>query len=615
MFHNCKFSHFNVTLRLLSCCTRVSNISYHNLLPPNFPHVNASDLLPLGFGYKFCPFPREPPRSIYEQAFSTFIRRFRIFDFFSNIAVETTSRDYDPRFKTPSLWMPPGNTEPANYICKFISNFKNVILSKRSVLKRESHLSLCLKKLRSNKFIKIVQTDKNLGLCVLSIERYHELVFDHLNDTSHYLLIGIVSGYSWQFIFPVIIQEHEKLLSEFAKRRPNKTQVFKFLCSSEKILPQFHVLPKLHKKSTNMTSRPIIGAVRWITTNWSIYLCSVLEKMTCDFVLKNSFTLIEKLEDFEVLDSDFLVTADVTSLYTLMSLSRLYSCLQEKGLPEFETNLIRFICKNNYFVYGSAVFKQLDGIAMGFNAAVHCANIYLDSLDWKFAPFCLFYGRYIDDIFMVFRGSEIQLEELFESMNCFIKDIHLNFSYSRNSVDFLDLTIFKNAGKIAFTTFQKSMNIYQYLPPFSVHSPACISGFVKGEVIRYVRTNTLLSDRLFLIELFRNRLLARGYSRKFLNRVFNSVSVYSRSLVKNDRKSVKLIPLILPYFPNIITVEVKKFVHDLNSKFMDFDSSVQFIVAFSRNPNILQLSSRSNISREQELLMTEKEENFDPGSA
>ena len=94
------------------------------------------------------------------------------------------------------------------------------------------------------------------------------------------------------------------------------------------------------------------------------------------------------------------------------------------------------------------------------------------------------------------------------------------------------------------------MNIYQYLPPFSVHSPACISGFVKGEVIRYVRTNTLLSDRLFLIELFpESSFSKRGYSRKFLNRVFNSVSVYSRSLVKNDRKSVKLIPFNSSLFP------------------------------------------------------------------
>ena len=85
---------------------------------------------------------------------------------------------------------------------------------------------------------------------------------------------------------------------------------------------------------------------------------SVLENISCNFVLKNSFTLIEKLENFEVLDSDFLVTADVTSLYTLVSLSRLFSCLREKGLPDFETDLIRFICKNNYFIYGSAVFKQ-----------------------------------------------------------------------------------------------------------------------------------------------------------------------------------------------------------------------------------------------------------------
>lgn len=557
----------------------------------------------LGFGSKFCPRPNEPSRAVYEASISSFVRRFLVKDFFKNICQNDDNRDFDPRFRVVSDWSPPYNSELALHVKRMVYNFTPTLFA-RSSLQKSCQISIRLKNLLSNKFIKIVQSDKNLGLCVMSIERYHEMVQTHLNDAAHYLCLGsVTNNLLWNHTFDGVLKKHFQLLSKFSWFFPEKTQIFKFLQASQQKLPAFHILPKLHKKSSTITSRPIVGAVSWITTNWAVYLCSVFEVISCPFVLKNSFSLIEKLESFEVLEDDILVTADVSSLYTMMSLSRLYDCLKEKNVDSFHLEIIRFICDNNFFLYGFDVYRQLDGIAMGFNAAVHCANVYLDSFDRKFAPMFRYYGRYIDDLFFIFRGTPANLDEVCLLMNSEIPGIKLTFTRSISTVDFLDLTIFKNNHLIAFRTFQKPLNIYQYLPPTTFHSPACIAGFIKGELIRFIRTNTLLVDRQYFSFRFRERLLARGYSKRYLEKIFNSVSIFLRPLVKRVRADQSLTPLIIPWFPNDITRKLQKFIHLLNLKFSIFSSDFKFVLAFSRNPSLLQLCSRSRISRDQATLL------------
>ena len=427
----------------------------------------------------------------------------------------------------------------------------------------------------------------------------------HLSDHVHYLRIGSFSSSDWNRVSTLVFKLHAQLFQRFCALSPNSVQLSRFLSGSKRKLPIFHVLPKLHKNSSTITSRPIVGAVQWITTRWSIYLCSILEKIVCPFSISNSLSLISKVEHLDLFEDEFLVTADVSSLYTMMSLARLYDCLRTKGIAEFDISVANFICSSNYFRYGSTVFKQLDGIAMGCNAAVHFANLYLDDFDNHFAPFCKFYCRYIDDIFFIWKGPEHLLHSLFHQMNAYIPNIHLTFSFSQKSVNFLDLSIFSSNNQLMFRTFQKSFNIYQYLPPFTLHSPSCISGFIKGELIRFVRSNTLLADRLIFANLFRKRLLARGYSSSYLAKIFSSISFSTRRPVARS-STEKIIPLIIPFYRSLITLNCRKLIRFLNEHFLQADSGYKFLLAFKRNPNLFQLCSRSNISIQQEQFLQER---------
>lgn len=80
----------------------------------------------------------------------------------------------------------------------------------------------------------------------------------------------------------------------------------------------------------------------------------------------------------------------------MMTLNRLYETLKralnhifDQEAINFVIDAVRFICEANYFQYGSQVYKQLDGIAMGNNVSVISANLYMMDFDEARTPISL----------------------------------------------------------------------------------------------------------------------------------------------------------------------------------------------------------------------------------
>ncbi len=71
-----------------------------------------------------------------------------------------------------------------------------------------------------------------------------------------------------------------------------------------------------------------------------------------------------------------------------------------------------------------------------------------------------------------------------------------------HSADFLDLTItIENDQTISTKTFQKSMNLYLYIPATSAHPTGMIIGVVNSLVRRFYTQNSKQSDFLQVIRL------------------------------------------------------------------------------------------------------------------
>ena len=86
------------------------------------------------------------------------------------------------------------------------------------------------------------------------------------------------------------------------------------------------------------------------------------------------------------------------------------------------------------------------------------------------------------------------------------KKLHNNFGILEwefeepsKAVNFLDLTISIENEKISTKTFQKAMNLYQYLSPRSNHPPGMIKGIIYSLLKTYKNQNTHTEDYLDIV--------------------------------------------------------------------------------------------------------------------
>jgi hypothetical protein len=442
-------------------------------------------------------------------------------------------------------------------------------------------------------------TDKNLGLAIAHIKDYNIFINRHLQDTIHYLQITDNDlNFKTQ---PFYLQILNKLEELSLNNNLNKNEIHYLKHEFDIKLPSFHVLPKVHKPQVPfLQTRPIIGSIQWITTPASIILDQKLQIILQNFpaILKNSSSLSTHLQNMNNIPENLiLVTLDVKSLYTNINLNLLDEILKEFH-PIF-SNLFNFITDNNYFQYANNIYKQLDGIAMGTNCAVSLANIYLGKL---LDPYILqnnhifFYKRYIDDLFILWNGSLPTLNHFTNQLKLLINGIDFDKpKIHSHNIDFLDLEIFYMKNHFEFRTFQKSINKYQYITPRSCHPPHVFKGFIKGELTRYKRNSSSIKYFVNSKNLFKTRLLLRGYKPSFLDKCFQSVTWSST----NSKPNIIPLPLIFEYntrhnFPILVQI-LNKFGVDLK----DFLETKKCLISYTKPHSIQQLIIKSRLTATQ----------------
>lgn len=477
--------------------------------------------------------------------------------------------------------------------------------------KTRSYAFKTLATLKRRPDIKITIADKNLGICALNLIDYNYLVQQHLNANT----IELVNA-PHMHIKTLVYGRLESLRREIKLKFPFQSQAqFKYIDKFIKPkwnpnFPSFHILPKLHKGGT-ITGRPIVGAYNWITTKLSKWISLELQCKIGPRVLKDSYSLIPTIETKPFTDNSFLISMDIKSLYPNIRLDRLYNILNNNlQLPSIFRDIIKFICDNCYFQYGSKIYRQTDGIAMGDNSAPTLANIYLS---YGFDDIiCLnhqvkHYSRFIDDIFFVFEGSRDELNVFIQFIKNLIDGIDVTHQISQSNVDFLDLNIFIKNGHISVRTHQKSLNRYLYLPPSSFHPKSSFKGWIKAELIRYARTNTDIADFNNIRMLFYKRLTRRNYSKKFLQPIFNNISHdirnnYGNQNPNNPPNNPKIFPIVVRYNTDAATNYLKNHISSWNQQLQHVfpDNNTRILLAFKQPPSILRLCSTSNITTNQE---------------
>ena len=190
--------------------------------------------------------------------------------------------------------------------------------------------------------------------------------------------------------------------------------------------------------------------------------------------------------------------------------------------------LLRLVMSNCIFKFGNTFWHQLIGTAMGTPVACIYATLFFAYYERtillrKYKKNLLLYVRQIDDIF----GVWIDDPEKPDAWEYFKRDLNsackLDWSTTslRTSVDFLDITIsLSQSGTLSTRTYQKSENLFLYIPPHSSHPPGLMKSLIFGLLLTYYLQNTLATDFYRMTHLLFTRLQARGHLPENIRPIF-----------------------------------------------------------------------------------------------
>jgi hypothetical protein len=268
---------------------------------------------------------------------------------------------------------------------------------------------------------------------------------------------------------------------------------------------------------------------------------------------------LEQINAAELPNTLRVASADVEALYPNMDINTGLQLLKEfveqlgwknRKKREFLIRAMEFVLTKGYIVFEGEIYQQTNGAAMGSPTIPPLANIFMYMLErrtvyqYKESGLLLLYKRYIDDVFIITRDSDIA--QLQNDLNSLHSDIKLTWTAAAKHVNFLDLNVFIKNGKLHTNVYQKQLNNYAYLPFHSYHTIAQKRGFIKGEAIRYARICTSETDFALMVKLFTLRLQRRGYPLSFIKRSLGQVQHKDRHkyTVKAKTSNKKSIPLL-----------------------------------------------------------------------
>ena len=185
---------------------------------------------------------------------------------------------------------------------------------------------------------------------------------------------------------------------------------------------------------------------------------------------------------------------------------------------------------------------------MGTKMVVAFANIFMGEIEKQIlnvsAHKPLAWKRYIDNIISLWHTSRDVVENFIEQANKHHPTIKFTAEISCTDATFLNTTIYKSQrfnkeSVLDMRTQFKPTETFQCSFFTTCHPPGVKKGFVKGEALRLLRTNS--SNKTFeeKITTFKKHLIERGYPQNFINNKLSEVKFQERTQALPQRNKQK----------------------------------------------------------------------------
>jgi hypothetical protein len=479
----------------------------------------------------------------------------------------------------------------------------------------------CLKNLSKLSEIVIKPADKGGATVLMDKQNYITEAYRQLNDPKYYRKL---TEPTYKSNIPLIA----KILEDLRDRGHISNKQLKYLAGPTECRARtFYLLPKIHKDRKSWTipdkmpqGRPIVSDVNSESYRVSDYIDSFLNPLASKHksYIKNTYDFVDRIRNQRIPNSHFLVTGDVTSLYTNMDIGRTIEETRKilansnQSIPSKQIlELLTLTMNNNDFEFNGEYFLQICGTAMGKKYAPSLANIYL--IDFDEAAMSGFrikpsnYGRYLDDVFFTWGGSVEELKEFENFLNNLIPGIKITLEYCQKEINFLDTTIYKqningeqNWDTLQTKIFFKPTDTHQLLHVSSHHPKHTTRGILRSQLIRFKRISANKTDYDETCKILFGFLKNRGYKFTFMRQ--QQTDIWFNYKEKDKTTTIKtldtpMIPIINIY--NKIGIQLTRGYREI----LKNDSTLgkcKLIAAYRNPKNLYQTIIRSKLNPDPE---------------
>ena len=232
---------------------------------------------------------------------------------------------------------------------------------------------------------------------------------------------------------------------------------------------------------------------------------------------------LEDLKKSPLPKGSFPVSIDVVGLYGNIPHEEGIRCMEEALNTRadqtistlFLISLLTQVLKFNVFEFDLKLYIQRIGTAMGTRLAPCFANIFMAMIDKMilaldtFNIHIAFYKRFIDDIFMIWTGTEEEFLQFMDKINTLHATIKFTCSYdlANRSTTFLDTTVTITDETISTDLYRKPTDRVQYLLPTSCHPTHTFKSIPYSLALRLLRIVSDPTQRKIRMEELRNMLV------------------------------------------------------------------------------------------------------------
>ena len=388
--------------------------------------------------------------------------------------------------------------------------------------------------LKDNDYL-VLPTDKNLGSCVVTRQWFIDMTNKIFSDPANYKRI------SYEELVKILEIQILKVedMAHLAEGQCNNRQLAAFLRQHAHVdkrsierLPTFYGIPKIHKVPTKM--RPIVPCHSAIQNPAAKYISKSLKPVLENrpFVLKGTKDLAIRFSkaNFSTTRKKFLVSFDVEAFYptipvndAIREVSKLWKWETQPSLSEqamFKMG-IELACKNLVCQFDKEYYLQAQGLAMGVSSSPDISNIWASTFEEVFIPKSQesepdrlgFYGRFIDDGFMIVYATSVEDALSFAKRLVHIADHTLTWEASEYSLNFLDMTVYIDpvSGRVEHRPFRKARSHLERIPFVSHHPFDVRKGTFLGEMSRMAVLSSTPENYVHALEDLQSIYIARGY--------------------------------------------------------------------------------------------------------